>query len=278
MADKILDCFKGNAGNWIYIFISDSGLASIKSYRPAMYRVVAQKRLDQQKYITSVAQETKYTYADIKNSIAQRIRSQYGKTAGECINDFLNGRTVTGVNGYTIGGVRVGAIGAGIGAKVDPKTGVPTSSTIKQDALISDDGKYEVVYDCETEKPLGVYKVKGDSGELGRQVSYYDEESGTFKSGSKASNEFWSEACVGLKDLLLRIIEWIGTLFGVKTSSEVSALQSDGWVSSRSVANTSSTGNGGTSTAGGAAMAAGAAIVALALLSKKKSGKRHKRE
>lgn len=275
MANKVLDCFKGNAGNWIYLFISDEGLAWIKANRPRAYRCIAQKRLDQQKYVTHMAQETKYSYAQIKNSVGQRIKSQFGKTPGECLTAFLNGKTVKGVNGYTVGGVKVGTVGPGIGATIDPNTGVPTSSTIKQDALVSDDGKYEVVYDCETEKPLGVYKIKGDKGELGRQVSYYDEASGTFKSGSKASNEFWSECCTGLKSLLVKFLEWLGSLFGVKRAEQVSGLQSDGWVSSKASANTSTTGTG--SGSGGASYAglglAAAAVVGLAMLAgKKKSG------
>ena len=271
MANKVLDCFQGNAGNWIYLFISDEGLAWIRQNRPKAYKCIAQKRLDQQKYVTHMAQETRYNYAEIKNAVGQRIKTQFGKTPGECLTAFLSGKTVKGVNGYTVGGVKVGTIGIGIGAKINENTGVPVGSTIKADSLVSDDGKYEVVYDCETEKPLGVYKIRGN-GDLGRQVSYYDETTGRFKSGSKASNEFWSEACGALSSILTKFLEWLGSLFGVKEAAEISSLQSDGWVSSKSTTNTSTSGTGGSnsgiSMAGVGMVAAG--VVALAMLAKGK--------
>lgn len=273
MANKVLDCFQGNAGNWIYLFISDEGLAWIRTNRPKAYKCIYQKRLDQQKYVTHMAQETRYTYAEIKNAVGNRIKTQFGKTAGECLTAFLNGQTVKGVNGYTVGGVKVGTIGVGIGAKIDENTGVPVGSTIKADALVSDDGKYEVVYDCQTDKPLGVYKIRGN-GDLGRQVSYYDETTGRFKSGSKASNEFWSEACSGLSSILTKFLEWLGSLFGIKEAAEISSLQSDGWVSNRASTNTSTSGTGGANS--GVSMAgvgiAAAGIVALAMLAKNNKG------
>lgn len=271
MANKVLDCFKGNAGNWIYLFISNDGLAWIKANRPASYRCIAQKRIDQQKYVTHMSQETRYTYAEIKNSVAQRIKDQFGKTPGECLQDFLNGKTVHGVNGYTVGCVKVGTITPCIGVTVDPNTGIPTGSSIKKDALVSDDGKYEVVWDCDKEQPIGVYKIKGKNGELGRQVSYYDEASQTFKSGSKASSEFWSEACTGLQSLLTKLIEWLGSLFGVKSADQVSSLQSDGWVSSKTPTNTSTTGGTSTGESFAGLGVVATAVVGMALLAKNKN-------
>ena len=215
MANLVQD-FKDNCSNFLYIFISDD--AANKVFRNAP--VILQKRKNQIAYVTKAAQMSKYSYQQLKDAIAEEIIAVYGKKPGEVLLDIANGKNVyskTEVrrsNSSAVGSCR------GIGnIDIDSNTGKPIGIQ---------NYNYDYIYDVETDEPIGVFDE-----ETGDQISYYDTKSKTWKAGAtpdsdKNSRNMWVNN-IDWSNIILAIINLIGSLFGVKKAKNVACYQSDGW-------------------------------------------------
>ena len=213
MANLVQD-FKDNCSNFLYIFISDD--AANKVFRNAP--VILQKRKNQIAYVTKAAQMSKYSYQQLKDAIAEEIIAVYGKKPGEVLLDIANGKNVyskTEVrrsNSSAVGSCR------GIG-NIDSNTGKPIGIQ---------NYNYDYIYDVESDEPIGVFDE-----ETGNQISYYDTKSKTWKAGAtpnsdKNSRNMWVNN-IDWSNIILAIISLIGSLFGVKKAKNVACYQSDGW-------------------------------------------------
>lgn len=213
---NLVQNFKDNCSNFLYIFISDD--AANKVFRNAP--VILQKRKNQIAYVTKAAQMSKYSYQQLKDAIAEEIIAVYGKKPGEVLLDIANGKNVyskTEVrrsNSSAVGSCR------GIGnIDIDSNTGKPIGIQ---------NYNYDYIYDVETDEPIGVFNE-----ETGDQISYYDTISKIWKSGAtpdsdKNSRNMWVNN-IDWSNIILAIISLIGSLFGVKKAKNVACYQSDGW-------------------------------------------------
>ncbi len=213
MANLIQD-FKDNCSNFLYIFISDDAARKVFGNAP----VILQKRQNQIAYVLKAAQMSKYSYQQLKDAIAEEIISVYGKTPGEVLLDIATGKNVyskTEVrrsNSSSIGRCR------GIGS-IDSNTGYPIGKN---------KDNYATVLDSENGQPIGRFDLSNSE-----QVSYYDTASGKWIAGAtpssdKNSRNMWVNN-IDWSNIILAIINLIGSLFGVRKAQNVACYQSDGW-------------------------------------------------
>lgn len=211
MANLIQD-FKDNCSNFLYIFISDDAANKVFGNAP----VILQKRKNQIAYVSKAAQMSKYSYEELKKTIGDEIVSVYGKTPGEILLDVAEGKNV-----YSLKEVRNNSI-SGIGAcrvgAIDD-LGYPKGA---------DKNKYATVWDAENNIAIGRYDLSS-----GKQVSYYDTKTNTWKKGATPdtdinSRNMWANN-INWNNIILAIINLIGSLFGISKAQNVACYQSDGW-------------------------------------------------
>lgn len=210
---NLIQNFKDNCSNFLYIFISDEAAQQVFRNAP----VILQKRQNQIAYVTKAAQMSKYSYDELKKAIGDEIVSVYGKTPGEVLLDVAEGKNV-----YSLKEVRNNSI-SGVGAcrvgNIDIKTGYPAGKKKE---------KYTTVTNTETGEIIGIFELNG-----GKQVSYYDPTTKTYKPGktpstNKESRNMWANN-IDWSNIILAIINMIGSLFGVRQAQNVACYQSDGW-------------------------------------------------
>ena len=211
---KIIDDLKANCSNFLYIFISDDAAKEVFQKSP----VILQKRKNQIAYVSQAAQLTKYSYAELKNSIAEAIVDLYGKTPAEVILDVAEGKNVYSKrnvsNSPSISGCRVGAVSAETGLPLDLQAGWQKA--------------FSTVYNTETNEPIGVFDIDN-----GTQVSYFDTATKSFVAGvtpadNKESRNMWANN-INWNNIIMAIINLIGSLFGVKHAKNIATYQGDGW-------------------------------------------------
>lgn len=208
MANLIQD-FKDNCSNFIYIFIADDAAREVFVNAP----VILQKRQNQIAYVTQAAKMSKYSYQQLKDAIAEEIIAVYGKTPGEVLLDVANGKNVyskTNVRKSRVSGIR------GIG-NIDSSTGYPVGANTNN---------YTYVSDSENGQPIGCWNLS-----TGEQVSYYNGKkwvAGSTPSSDINSRNMWSNN-INWNNIILAIINLIGRLFGVKKAQNIASYQSDGW-------------------------------------------------
>lgn len=210
MANLIQD-FKDNCSNFLYIFISDDAANKVFAKAP----VILQKRNNQIAYVSKAAQMSKYSYEELKKAIGDEIVSVYGKTPGEILLDIAEGKNV-----YSLKNVRYNYIsGCSKIGKIDINTGYPVGKKKEN---------YTTVTNTETGEIIGIFELNG-----GKQVSYYDPATKTYKSGKtpsddKESRNMWVNN-IDWSNIIMSIINLIGSLFGVRKAQNVACYQSDGW-------------------------------------------------
>lgn len=208
---NLIQSFKDNCSNFLYIFIADDAAREVFGNAP----VILQKRQNQIAYVTRAAQMSKYSYQQLKDAIAEEIIAVYGKTPGEVLLDVANGKNVYSLKQVTnnnISGI------CGIGA-IDSNTGYPIGKN---------QNNYATVLDTVDGDPIGRYNLKN-----GKQVSYYDKTTGTWKKGATPTNDpnsrnMWANN-INWNNIILSIINLIGSLFGVREAKNIASYQSDGW-------------------------------------------------
>lgn len=209
---KIIDELKQSCSNFLYIFIPDN---AVDYFLKNGGSVIIKKRQNQIGYITKAAQLSKYSYAELKKAIGDEIVAVYGKTPEEVILDVANGKNVyskTNVKQNAVSGI--GSIGA-----------IDKFGYIQGKNVLT---KYSTVYDAETGNAVARYLV--DSG---KQVSYFDTKTNTWKAGVTPTTDpnsrlMWGNN-IDWTSIIMYIIQLIGNWFGVKLAKNLSAYQSDGW-------------------------------------------------
>lgn len=211
---NVIDDFKANCSNFLYIFISDNAAKEVFGKSP----IILQKRKNQMAYVSQAAQLTKYSYADIKNAIAEAIKELYGKTPAEVLLDVCEGKNVYSKRNVSnfpaVSGCRVGAVSAETGLPLDLQAGWQKA--------------YSTVYNTETNEPIGVFDIDN-----GTQVSYFNTATKSFVAGvtpadNKESRNMWANN-INWNNIIMAIINLIGSLFGVKRAKNLSSYQSDGF-------------------------------------------------
>lgn len=209
---NLIQSFKDNCSNFLYIFITDDAAREVFSNAP----VILKKRQNQIAYVIQAAKLSKYSYNEIRDAIGNAIVDMYGKKPGEILLDIANGKNV-----YSLKEVRsnIAGIGAASIGKINIQTGYPEGKN---------KNKYTVVVDPETNQTIGVFELNG-----GKQVSYYDPKTGLFKAGktpsdNKESRNMWVNN-IDWNNIITAIINLIGRLFGVREAQNIASYQSDGW-------------------------------------------------
>lgn len=207
---KVIDYFKENCSNFIYIFIADDAARKVFGNAP----VILQKRKNQIQYVITAAQMSKYTYEQLKSVIAEEIIRVYGKTPGAVLLDLAEGRNVYSKNvvrkPISISGTP--RCGAGITSDGYP-IGVDTNN-------------YVQVANTENGMPIGTFDLS-----TGEQVSYFNGSSwiaGDTPTSDVNSKNLWTNN-INWNQVLNLLISLIGFLFGVKKAKNMGAYQSDGW-------------------------------------------------
>lgn len=211
MANLIQD-FKDNCSNFLYIFIPDK---AVPYFQQNGGSIILQKRQNQIAYVTRAAQMSKYSYQELYNAIGDEIVRVYGKTPEQIIIDVANGKNV-----YSIEQVRRNRVSGicGIGA-IDSSTGYPVGA--KKD-------NYATVLNTEGGYPIGRFNL-----ETGEQVSYYDKKTAQWVAGAtpdddKDSRNMWANN-IEWNNIIMKILNIIGFIFGVKYAKNLASYQSDGW-------------------------------------------------
>lgn len=211
MANLIQD-FKDNCSNFLYIFIADDAAREVFANAP----VILKKRQNQIAYVTKAAQLSKYSYDELKKAIGDEIVAVYGKAPGEVLLDIATGKNV-----YSLREVRQrnNVSGCRVAGAVDKKTGLPIGKN---------PDRYDKVYDSEDNLAVAVVDY-----ETGEQVSYYDAVAGIWKAGTtptsdKNSKNMWLNN-IDWSNIILAIINLIGSLFGVQKAKNMAVYQTDGW-------------------------------------------------
>ena len=207
---NLIQSFKDNCSNFLYIFIADDAAREVFSNAP----VILKKRQNQIAYVTQAAKMSKYSYDELKKAIGDAIVEVYGKTPGEVLLDVANGKNV-----YSLKEVRSNIAGIGSIGKINVRTGYPEGK---------DKDKYTVVVDPETNQTIGIFELNG-----GKQVSYFDSKTGLYMAGAtpstnKESRNMWANN-INWNNIIMAIINLIGSLFGVRKAQNIASYQSDGW-------------------------------------------------
>ena len=208
---KIIDELKQSCSNFLYIFIPDN---AVDYFLQNGGSVIIKKRQNQIGYVTKAAQLSKYSYAELKKAIGDEIVAVYGKTPEEVILDVANGKNVyskTNVKQNAVSGI--GSIGA-----IDD-LGYPKGKNVNN---------YATVWDAENNIAVGRYNLSN-----GKQVSYFDTKTNTWKAGATPTTDpnsrlMWGNN-IDWTSIIMYIIQLIGNWFGVKLAKNLSAYQSDGW-------------------------------------------------
>lgn len=208
---NLIQSFKDNCSNFLYIFIADDAAREVFSNAP----VILKKRQNQIAYVTQAAKMSKYSYDELKKAIGDAIVEVYGKTPGEVLLDVANGKNVYSLKQVTnnsISGI------CGIGA-IDSNTGYPVGKN---------QNNYATVLDTVDGDPIGRFDLS-----TGKQVSYYDKSSGTWRKGATPTNDpnsrnMWANN-INWNNIIMAIINLIGSLFGVRKAQNIASYQSDGW-------------------------------------------------
>lgn len=212
MANLIQD-FKDNCSNFLYIFIPEN---AVPYFQQNGGNIILQKRKNQIAYVTRAAQMSKYSYQELYNAIGDEITKVYGKTPNQILSDVANGKNV-----YSIEQVRrsrVSGICGGIG-NIDSSTGYPVGK---------DKNNYATVLNTEGGYPIGRFNL-----ETGEQVSYYDKKTAQWVAGvtpdnDKDSRNMWVNN-IDWNNIIMKILNIIGFIFGVKYAKNLASYQSDGW-------------------------------------------------
>lgn len=204
--------FYDNAQAFIYIFISDKDVSVFNE-------TIARKRMEQKDV---VARAINLPFAvDVDTALAaikRGIQDKYGMSPREVLYRLAQGQTV--LNKESIPTVS----GIGLSLPIDSRTGYPDGSTYSGNGIGNYGGvDYMAVQDTEKGTPIGVF-----NGTTGEQVSYYDANTGTFKSGGNNNKSFWSWAHTIISGLT-KLIDFINRLFGGKQINEVRPFQNDGF-------------------------------------------------
>ena len=209
---NLIQNFKDNCSNFLYIFIADDAAREVFGNAP----VILKKRQNQIAYVTKAAQMSKYSYQQLKDAIAEEIIAVYGKTPGEVLLDVANGKNVYSktevrrANSSSIG--RCNGIG-----NIDPNTGYPVGKN---------KDNYATVLDTENGDPIGRFDLS-----TGEQVSHYSNGkwiAGATPETDKNSRNMWVNN-INWNNIIMAIIDLIGRLFGVRKAKNVASYQSDGW-------------------------------------------------
>lgn len=233
MAKNILDDFRRNASNFLYIFISDE--AARRVFNTPQGRIIYQKRAAQIRYVINAAQSTRYTYNQFREAIAQQIITDYGKTPGQLLTEINNGRNVYSLNKIStpkgakkISNSRITGIGAtqeagdvnGQHFISTPTTGVVVPQGSKGIQVVP-------IYNTETRTLVGNYDAN-----TGTQLNYLDPATGTYRIGAQTTGQetrnLWANN-INWGNIITMIIEFIGRLLGITQSKNLAAYQSDGW-------------------------------------------------
>lgn len=211
---NLIQNFKDNCSNFLYIFIADDAAREVFGNAP----VILKKRQNQIAYVTQAAKMSKYSYDELKKAIGDAIVEVYGKTPGEVLLDVANGKNVyslkqvtnNSISGMGIGSCRVGAI---------DDLGYPKGK---------DKNKYATVWDAENNVAVGRFDLS-----TGKQVSYWDNNkqkwvAGKTPSTNKESRNMWANN-LDWNNIIMAIINLIGSLFGVRKAQNIASYQSDGW-------------------------------------------------
>lgn len=204
--------FYDNAQAFIYIFISDKDVSVFNE-------TIARKRMEQKDV---VARAINLPFAvDVDTALAaikRGIQDKYGMSPREVLYLLAQGKTVFNKEGIpTVSGI-------GLSLPIDSRTGYPDGSTYSGNGIGNYGGvDYMAVQDTEQGTPIGVF-----NGTTGEQVSYYDANTGTFKSGGNNNKSFWSWAHTIISGLT-KLIDFINRLFGGKQINEVRPFQNDGF-------------------------------------------------
>ena len=209
---NLIQDFKDNCSNFLYIFIKDNAVSYFQKNGGS---VILQKRQNQIAYVTKAAQMSKYSYQELEDAIAEEITAVYGKKPGEILINIAEGKNV-----YSLKDVRKNISGIGacrVGAIDD--LGYPKGK---------DKNKYATVWDAENNIAVGRFDLS-----TGKQVSYYDTKTNTWKKGATPSTDensrnMWVNN-IDWNNLITTIINLIGSLFGVKQAQNLASYQSDGW-------------------------------------------------
>lgn len=229
---KLLDQFRANASNFLYIFIADDAAPLFNTPRG---RVIYRKRQAQIRYIIHAAQSSSLTYDQIKQAIADQIIADYGRTPGQILADINQGKNCYSKNKISTprGAKSTGITGIGAtteGGDVDGQhfisdtvTGVtvPASSASKLQPI--------TVHNPATGQIIGNYDAN-----TGTQLNYYDASSGTYRIGAQTTGietrNLWANN-INWTAIITIIIDFIGRLFGITSAKNIASYQSDGWYS-----------------------------------------------
>ncbi len=218
-----------NSKNYLYIFIPAEDVHLFPSG-------IQRKRAEQIKSLAHIAGNT-----DINSLVTEmnnQLQSEFGLSGFQMVLRLCSGKNV-------YGNASVGSVPKlGSPVEIDPQTGFPTHigigasvydgptggiNTTKPTTVVGSDGHiYSSTFDNETKLPIGVF----DATE-GTQVSSYDSLSNSYEYGvttDQNQSNVWNWILEAMP-WIISLIEWLGSLFGVKKSQEVSAIQSDGWYS-----------------------------------------------
>ena len=201
-----------NAQAFIYVFISDKDV-------PAFNETIARKRLEQKEAIARVVNLPFAVSVDTALETVKRgIQDKYGMSPKEVLYRLAQGKTVLNKDGIPK------LSGIGVSMPIDARTGYPDGSTYSGNGIGNYGGvDYMAVQDTEQGTPIGVF-----NGNTGEQVSYYDGNTGTFKSGGNGSKSFWSWAHTIISGLS-KLIDFFVRLFGGKRINDVRPFQNDGF-------------------------------------------------
>lgn len=201
-----------NAQAFIYVFISDKDV-------PAFNETIARKRLEQKEAIARVVNLPFAVSVDTALETVKRgIQDKYGMSPKEVLYRLAQGKTVLNKDGIPK------LSGIGVSIPIDARTGYPDGSTYSGNGIGNYGGvDYMAVQDTEQGTPIGVF-----NGNTGEQVSYYDGNTGTFKSGGNGSKSFWSWAHTIISGLS-KLIDFFVRLFGGKRINDVRPFQNDGF-------------------------------------------------
>lgn len=201
-----------NAQAFIYVFISDKDV-------PAFNETIARKRLEQKEAIARVVNLPFAVSVDTALEAVKRgIQDKYGMSPKEVLYRLAQGKTVLNKDGIPK------LSGIGVSMPIDARTGYPDGSTYSGNGIGNYGGvDYMAVQDTEQGTPIGVF-----NGTTGEQVSYYDGNTGTFKSGGNGNKSFWSWAHTIISGLS-KLIDFFTRLFGGKRINDVRPFQNDGF-------------------------------------------------
>ena len=237
---KRTDFVRKNSKNYLYVFIPSQDINQF----PAAVR---NKRSEQIRSLAYIAGNEDIN--DLVTEMNNQLLAEFGMSGLQMVVRLCQGYNVYGKAALGSTSETVEPV------EVNPDTGFPITfvpnsiGTVGSDFKLDSDvnwnlhqdkpmtiegymdgqlATYTTIFDQETKTPIGLYSV-----DTGKQVSSYNTNTKKFENTpttGKNTTNFWVWILEAMP-FIISLLEWIGSLFGIKKSKDISALQSDGWYS-----------------------------------------------